>query len=117
LVFIDHQLGVVFEQGIQPTSNDVFNMDAIIVDPKDLVYQPVRTTNDFDSFGNFEVQLWRILDHVLFAMLLDEMNVIIVIQKIRCIKLSELVRKILIQRAISNYINAGFSTPCYLPCI
>ena len=47
-----------------------------------LQIRKTRCINSFERFdwpGNFEVQLCRILDLVLFAMVLDDMNVIIVI--------------------------------------
>jgi hypothetical protein len=44
------------------------------------MYQALGTrSKDFDSEGNFELHQCRILDPLLFAMHLDEMNVIIAI--------------------------------------
>jgi hypothetical protein len=50
--------------------------------PKDLMdLADVDDDEGFDSKGNFQVQQCRILDTVLFSILLDEMDVIIVIPK------------------------------------
>ena len=63
----------------------------------------------FDSPGNFEVQLWNNLHLVLFPILLDQKDVIIV-------DLKNPVYQYLIQKAVSKYNYERISTPCYLPC-
>jgi hypothetical protein len=60
--------------------------DDIVVIPKYPVYQAferyhIKQTIWFDSEGNFEVELWRIPDAVLFSMPLDEIDDIVVIPK------------------------------------
>jgi hypothetical protein len=64
----------------------------------------------FNAPGIFEVQLFKIIYPVLFPMILDQKEVIVVDPK-------NLVYQYLIQKAVSKCNYERISTPCYFPCL